>query len=52
MEIKEMNILFCYEGNKYTWNESEKKTALSTTQKRNIIARQPIQTDQRAQEGK
>ena len=27
------NILFCYEGDKHTGNESEKKAALSTTQR-------------------
>ena len=46
------NILFFYECDKHTGNQSEKKTTLPTTQRETVVARKPTQTDQRSQEGK
>ena len=46
------NILFCYEGEKHTRNESEKNSTSYNTKENTVVARMPTQMDQRAQEGK
>ena len=46
------NILFCYEGDKHTQNESEKNNTFYNTKRNTVLARKPTYTDHRAQEGK
>ena len=62
MKIEEMNqtqppwlvnnILFCYEGEKHTGNESKKKDHLLQNKRNMVVARKLTRLDQRAQEGK
>ena len=45
-------ILFCYEGDKHTGNESKKNSTSYNTKRNTVVARKATHMNQRAQDGK